>query len=181
MSIRCREYSLLALVLRGRLTELCPGMVATISSPLNSRTFMNLLITRRLPTMPMDLPPGWHTNHPPPPCRQFIIITLPVDRPSSPDTSTPSTPTSPLSPSSERSLDSPSHSKSTGGKEKTVRARYVSVEWVKEVDLQLTGFEHGEVDGGPRVVRGVEWAMATSSSAGGQSLGVKDMTLGHVC
>jgi len=55
-----------------------------------------------------------------------------------------------------------------GGKDKTVRARYVSVEWVREVDLQLAGFEHGEIDGGPRVVRGVEWIMATSSSAGGE-------------
>lgn len=134
---------------------------------------MNLIITYRLPPVPTELPQGYHTNHPPPPCRQFLVITLPVDGPSN-GMSTPSssTPTSPLSPpistSSVHSLDSLSKPKSpTSGKDKTVRARYVSVEHVREVDLRLTGFEHGEVDGTARVVRGVEWCMATSSSAGG--------------
>jgi hypothetical protein len=122
-----------------------------------------------------------------------MVISLPIDNrnsslpspPYSAETGTPgsSTPPSPGSgiatPDSLVSPTTPGTSRqpmngglstsSSGGKDKTVRARYVSVEWVREVDLQLAGFEHGEIDGGPRVVRGVEWVMATSSSAGGES------------
>jgi len=52
---------------------------------------------------------------------------------------------------------------------KSVLARYASVELVTEVDVQLKGFDLGEIDGGTRILRGVEWVMVTSSSAGGQS------------
>jgi hypothetical protein len=52
---------------------------------------------------------------------------------------------------------------------KHVQARYTSVEVVTEVDIQLKGYEHGDIDGGVRVLRGVEWVMMTSSSAGGES------------
>jgi hypothetical protein len=163
-------------------------------SPLSPRTFVELVIAKELPPIPGKLPSGFHTNHLPRPCRQFMVISLPIDDrnsslpspPYSAETGTPgsSTPTSPGSGiATPDSLVSPatpgttrpstngraSTSTSTGGgKDKTVRARYVSVEWVREVDLQLAGFEHGEIDGGPRVVRGVEWIMATSSSAGGE-------------
>jgi hypothetical protein len=52
---------------------------------------------------------------------------------------------------------------------KSVLARYTSVELVTEVDVDLKGFELGEVDGGTRTLRGVEWVMVTSSSAGGEN------------
>lgn len=161
-------------------------------SPLSPRTFVELVIAKGLPPIPGKLPPGFHTNHLPRPCRQFMVISLPIDDrnsslpspPYSADMGTPgsSTPTSPgssiatpdsvVSPTtpaaSRPSLNGRVSTSTSGGKDKTVRARYVSAEWVREVDLQLAGFEHGEIDGGPRVVRGVEWIMATSSSAGGE-------------
>ena len=51
---------------------------------------------------------------------------------------------------------------------KSVLARYASVELVTEVDVQLRGLDLGEIDGGTRTLRGVEWVMVTSSSAGGK-------------
>jgi len=54
---------------------------------------------------------------------------------------------------------------------KSVLARYASVELVTEVDVQLRGLDLGEIDGGTRTLRGVEWVMVTSSSAGGKCKG----------
>lgn len=150
------------------------------------------MIAKELPPIPGKLPPGFHTNHLPRPCRQFMVISLPIDdrnsslpsppysaETGSPGSSTPPSPgsgiatpdsvVSPTTPGTSRpSMNGRVSTSTSGGKDKTVRARYASVEWVREVDLQLAGFEHGEIDGGPRVVRGVEWIMATSSSAGGE-------------
>lgn len=50
-----------------------------------------------------------------------------------------------------------------------VRGYYASVELVKELDVTLTGYQMGTIEGGERKIRGVEWRMVTSSDPGGRS------------
>lgn len=91
-------------------------------------------------TIPLpDLPP-------PPmslaqPLRQFLVITLPYE--------------------------SPQYPLQKGKDQGKLRGKYVSVELIREKDVILSGHINGAVDGGERIIRGVEWSVCTSSEAGG--------------
>lgn len=43
------------------------------------------------------------------------------------------------------------------------------MELVREVDVTLSGYQNGTIEGGERKIRGVEWRMVTTSDPGGES------------